>query len=491
MSRFAHRLVSCALLPGAVLTATSVCACAGAGAISPTAATPIAQEKVASETPVGDQAVPASQPASEAADGPAPGIIILVREGDTPPGSDGLPVSGLGLPATDSNGVVAFTGRLDDNGSAESFIWRDRSIFWRASEVDGPAPAGPSPLMGIGDNAEFIFQTMVSGIDALWSHEGLLLQAGQPAPGLGEGALVQLSRWPTMTPDATAFWVSDFTDGRGVRGKGRVLYRSPGATPDSIEVVLRSDDLVDGFPIARPRGLDLNYQVSSDGAHLIQVMTLDTGSEDDNDILYLDGHIELREGDLATQGGGTGLDEVWERFSRVAVNSQGDYLAVAVTDADSASDRVMVANGEIRLREGTVLDGITLSAQANVLAVTLDDTGRGAFVWSLGGFGSEYLFFACDVSRLEESVLVFQTGGATDLQDPDANIGIKGFADVGHGPALWLSAGDRLYAEVKMTDKSLPDDETLFEAVVGFPLPDCPAEGVLEAPVERGDASVS
>jgi len=464
MSLLLRRFVVGTPLSLALLAAASVVACASTGSEPPAKAAPTPPPGAETAAVVESQSGTITDEETAEVDEQ---VRIVLRQGDVLADADGLPVTGLGLAVTDGNGLLAFTGALDDEGTIDSFVWRDGALIWRASDVKGPGPGGLSPLMGSGNEGQFVFQTMVRGKDALWSQEGLLMTRGQVAPGMGEGSEILLSRASTMTPDGTAHWVSEFQDAPGAKGKGRVLYRSPGASPEAIEIVLRSDQEVGGQPIARPYGLDFNYQVSDNGEHLIQVLVLATGSPTNDDAVYLDGEIALREGEAIDQ------EESWDRFGRVAINDQGDYLAVVTTDAPNVKDLVVVYNGEVALREGKSLDGVSLAAQAQVLAVTLDNDGRAAHLWSVGGFGSEYLFFACDAANLADSVLVLKTG--QPLQEKDGNrVVIKKFSDVGHGPALSLGPGSFLYAEVSLGDKSLPPDTGPLESIVGLALPECP-----------------
>ena len=400
----------------------------------------------------------------------APPVVIILRAGDMPTGGDGLPIIGLGIAVTDGNGQPAFTGLLDGGAISDGFVWHDDTLIWRASEVQGTMPAAASPLMGAGDNGQFVFQTVVDGLDSVWSHHGLLLQKQQAAPGMDEGAQIEISRFTTMTPAGIAYWISEFRDGKGAKGKGRVLYRSPDGEPEATEIVLRSDDLVGGLPIDRPYGLDLNYQVSDNEQHLVQVMQLETGSDDDDGVLYVDGGIALREGDTASE------EEIWERFARVAINDAGDYLLAATTDAANTKDVVIAYNGEIVLREGDRVAGLRLASQATVLALSIDNSGRAVHMWSTGGFGPEHVLFACDASRLADSVLLLSTTKPLDLGPLDHRVGIDRFNNTGHGQALWLADDDRLFVAFDLVDGSDPAGTEPKQAILSVLLPACPFE---------------
>lgn len=403
----------------------------------------------------------AQQGASEAA-------VILLREGDRPVGGGGLPVAGLGIPASGAGGDVAFTGNLDDAGVLDGFVWRGGQIVFRGSEV---GLAAATPPMGIGGAGQFVFQSSLAGSDVIWSQRGQVVREGDPAPGLPAGAVLGISRRPTMLPDGRAHWLSVFVDGPGARGQGRVLYRSADASPGQIQVVLRSDDVVAGFPLARPRGLDWNYDLSDDGNHHIQVVELVTGSTADDDAVYLDGALLAREGEP------TGDGDHWTRFLHVAVNGRGDSLFSAETDGADESDVVVAFNGRPLLREGKSLgDEAKLPSQANVLALALDDRGRALQLWSVGGFGSELLLFTCDLGHLEGTIALVRTPQPLDTDaTPGPDTVLTSFADVGHGPALSLGQGNRIWLEAEIIERESSTAERR-EAIVGLRLPLCPAD---------------
>lgn len=420
------------------------------------------------------EAVPADPQQEPAA--PSPTVAIVLRQGDRPAGGSGFPIASLGIATTDGEGRLGVAGILTTDSGSEAFVWRDDAIHWRASEVAGTAPANPSPLMGLGDQGQFVFQTAVEDADAVWSQSGLLLREGEAAPGIEPPGLVLFSRWTTMTPAGTAHWVSEFRDGPGAKGRARALFRSAGATPAATVPLLRDGDLVDGLPIAR-RGLALGYQVSDNEQHLIQVMTLVSGSVNDNDVVYVDGHIALREGDE------TGDGDRWHRFGRVAIDDDGHYLVSGETDGPNPRDAVLVYDGEVALREGSKVGGAEILPQASVLALSLDNQGRAAHLWSVGGFGAEHLFFACDASRLDRSMLLATSKRTLDLDPSSPVAAIYRFSNVGHGPALWLGPGDELFVAVELVEKVEDPPAGRDKAILRFTLPDCAPE-VADSPAE-------
>ena len=387
---------------------------------------------------------------------------------------DGLAVAALGIPVGSAIPGWAFTGVLEDG---DGFIWRDGRLVWRNSDADRPQPVGAAPIMGVGMGGEFVFHTVVAGEGALWSHNGLLIRAGEQAPGFDPGVWLDFHQRATMTPGGTAFWVSGFQDGKGADGAGRVLYASPDAAPDDVQVVLRSDDLVEGIPIARPFGLSIEFSVSNDMTHLLHNVILDTGSQLDNEALYLDGAIVVREGDDAAPG------IQWDRFLQVSVNNQGDYLfsAIASFDILTGSNQrrtVLAHNGEIQVREGQALDGVLLRRPASILGLDIDNSGRAVHLWSTAGFGPEHLFFSCDAARLETSHLILTAPARLTIRQPtgpDTTAKLRRFNNVGHGPVLHLGAEDgqlRIGAEVVLHEAGEP---RLLDAIVSVDLPTCPS----------------
>jgi hypothetical protein len=390
-------------------------------------------------------------------------IVVVAETGGVVVGGDGLPVAALGIPIADGAGRIAFTGSLDDGGDGDGFVWRDGEILWRNSFAPPPRPVGAAPFMGLGDGGEFVFRTLLQGLDTLWSHHGELLRTGQQAPGLEPGAIIEFNRRAMVTPSGTAFWVSGFRDGPGTAGQGRVLYASADAAPGDVQVVLRSDDLVAGLPIGRPRGLDLEFRVSRDVRHHIHVLELDTGSELDDGALLVDGELALREGQRAS-----GRGSHWSRFRRVSINNSGDYLFSATVDGPPWRDVVLGYNGEVALRENQRVGGVRLKASAAIQGLDLDDDGRAVHLWSTDGFGAEYLFFACDAARLDESVAILTTGDTIGTQSA-----VFTFNDTAHGSVLWLTPGAAtIQVEVTLARKA-GDRLELRDAILAVPLPDC------------------
>lgn len=380
---------------------------------------------------------------------------VILAEGEVPAGGGGLAVQNLGLPVVDGAGRPAFTGRLADGAGGEGFVWLDGRVIWRNSQAQGVELRGAAPQLGLGEEARYFFRAEIDGNDALWSQGGLVAQAGQPEPLLG-GAVVELLRRPLLSAAGRSYWLAFY---KGAEGAGRALFtRSPAG---EAAVLLRSGDPVDGGVIAKPRGLDLAYDVSADGAHHVHIGELQGTGNQVVPAVLLDRAVALRAGEAA------GPDELWVRFRNVAVSSQGHWLLSGETSAPSEINTVLAYDGEVVLREGDRLGDVPLAHQAAVVAVEIDDRGRMAHLWSTGGFGRQYVLFSCSIDTLRESTVVLRTRPPIYVEGRET---ITAFEAAGHGSALRLGGGDILYAWVRL---SKPDGSSR-QAVVATHLPKCP-----------------
>src|SRR5690606_18699139 len=209
------------------------------------------------------------------------------------------------------------------------------------------------------DNGEFIYSPSIDGNDGVWTDQGYLLADGDPAPGFEGDTLVTFNSRPTMGANGTAYWVAGVNDGAGGTSTvNRALYMSTDRTPATTSVVLRSGDIVGGFPLAGGSdGIGFNYEFSDDGTHHILGLVLETGSSTDDNVVYVDGAIVARE----AHPNGSGIDN-WDNFDIHRILDDGTYGFTGDTDGSTATDEFIAINGTIVLREGDVVDGVTLGS---------------------------------------------------------------------------------------------------------------------------------
>jgi len=388
---------------------------------------------------------------------------LVARDNDIPPG-EVFPVSSLNAPFTNSLGQVGFTGGLNTGGGTDNFVWFDAGVAWHNSDEMGSVLTGAESTMGISDTGGFIYSPAVDTNDAVWTHNGALLVEGDPAPDFAPPALSVFNSRPHMIATGQAYWVGGVSLSGGNTTEARALFTSPDATTANIQVVLRSGDMVGGFVIdSGSSGIDFDYDFSSDGAHHIQVLLMDTGSTVDDGFVYVDGSLIARESTPSGDG------DNWDNFDTVAINTSGHYLFSGDTDGATTSDEFIAYDGAISIREGDAIGGFTLTTPATVNALSLDDDGRAVHLWNTSG-GIEYLFFACQSSSLVRSTMVLGTGMQVDLDDngtPDATV-TDFNASNGIGPGLDLAGDGRVFVEVDLDDGGGAE-----EAVIAIELPLC------------------
>jgi MYXO-CTERM domain-containing protein len=399
---------------------------------------------------------------------------LIARAGDVPPGA-AVALASTQPPFALSDGAVAFTGLLAD-GDAYVFL-RDQ-VVWQNTDELVSVLVGTESAMGATAAGGFVYGPEADGAEAVWTHNGLLALEGSQAPVYPAGVVTTFHSRPSMIESGAVYWLAGLNVSGGTTTQERVLYRSLTASPGDIEVVRASGDMVGGLVIAGTNGLDFDYHVSNDGLHLVMVLVMSTGSTANDEHVYVDGALFHQE----NTPNGTG--DNWDSFDLVAINDQGTYVHTGDTNGAVATDEFVAVNGTIAVREGDVIDGITLTTAASVRLVSVDDGGRIVHAWSYAGNTIETVFFACNAADLAGSSLAVLTAGVDEL-DLDGN----GFGD---GLVTDLNATNttntraltddgNLYLEVDIDDGAGP-----VPAMVRVPL-SCCGNGMLDDDEECDD----
>jgi len=297
----------------------------------------------------------------------------IVKVGDIRPGAGGDPINGINLTFTNGQGQLGFIGSVQRTTSQDAFVWYNDGFMWFNSNnalLSGAVEFG----MGIGDDARYIYSPRYADNDAVWTHDGLLLAAGAPSPGMAD-KWVKFNSRPSMLPDGTAYWVAGWTNtAGGSTTDGRVLYRSADTATPVITTVFKSGDQIGGFTILDgSSGVDFDYMVSDNDLHHINVLLMDTGNTANDGFVYVDGALIARE--LSPASGGTGAEN-WDNFDQVSINNTGNYLFSGDTDGDSATDEYIAYNGTISIREGQTVDGIELAATASLQGLAINNRNQ-------------------------------------------------------------------------------------------------------------------
>lgn len=397
-------------------------------------------------------------------------VTLIAQEGQTTPETGGDPISTLNGPFTTGTGQVGFTGSVTRVSGTDNFVWFDTGIVWfNSNAAPGNTLTGAEGTMGTGDTGEFVYSPSVDGEDSVWTQNGLLLRADDPAPG-APGQFSSFNSRPQMLPDGTAVWVGGLTNMAGGGTQARALFRAADTATPVITIVLQSGDMVGGFPIDFPSGIAFDYQFSDNGAHHIQRLLLDTGSTTNDDVVYVDGAVVARE--LSAVPGGL-PGENWDNFDQVSINNNGDYIFSGDTDGPTATDEFIAHNGVIVVREGDLLDGVTLTGAA-VQAAAINDLGQAVFIISVTG-GIEHLFFAPDAGNPATAVRLLSTDDLVDVNnDMVADFTVDDFnASTAIGPGLDLAEDGFVYVEVDLIPGA-PLVGAALESIIrlGLPIPD-------------------
>lgn len=330
---------------------------------------------------------------------------LVLQEGDTPPGA-ATPVTSVDYPTATGAGSSGFTG---DQTSGDDFVFYDGTVIWRNSDAVGVTLTGAEATSGVGLSSTFIYSPAIDGSDGVWTQAGELARDETQAPGFPAGTTSTFHSRPTMIPTGQAFWVAGYNETGGTATEGRVMYTSTDGTPATITVLLKSGDVVGGFPLSSgSSGVMFDYDFSDDGSHYLQEVDLDTGSTTTDAAVYLDGVI------VAQEGSPNGTGDNWDNFDEYGVNNDGHYLFSGDTDGVTTSDEFIAYDATVVIREGDTVGGVPLTTSATVTGLAINNLGHAVHAWNTAD--GEYLFFSCDAANLATtSELVLAVGDDLDL----------------------------------------------------------------------------
>lgn len=336
-----------------------------------------------------------------AAQGAVVPIGLVAKEGDA---LDGSTISSFSQPFVNGLGTVGFVAGLADN--SRSVWYGTGSIFNSASALPDVLVGGESN-MGISNTGGFIYSPSFNGEDAVYTQAGLLLAAGQAAPGV-PGLFSSFNSRPRMLDNGDAVWVGGTATTPTGSSSGRVLYRADPTNPAGATPVLKSGDSVGGFTIGTS-GIEFSFDVSGNGNHHIQNLTLTTGSSSNDLHVWVDGAVVAREGSPTGQG------DNWAGFKSSSINNSGNYIFAGDTDGATATDDFIAYNGVIGVRQGDVVDGVTISGTFDGAA--MNNLGEAVYVADTSL--TETLFWASDASNLGAALALLSIG---DLVDVDGDL---------------------------------------------------------------------
>lgn len=381
--------------------------------------------------------------------------LMVLKVGD-PAGPS--TVSSLNAPFTDGNGKVGFVAALAD---AQRMIWWDTGPVFFSSDALPDVLTGSEGTMGVSNTGGFIYSPSVNGNDAVYTHGGALLQRGDPIPPL-PGLYSSFNSRPTMVADGTAYWVGGSTPTQGsTSSTNRHLFKATDPTnPASITRVLGGGDVIEGKAISTSAS-NFDYWDSNNGHH-IHVLDMVTGSSANNIHVYVDGAF------VAQEGSPTGQGDNWSGFDSPGVNDAGNYIFTGDTDGPTTTDFFLAYNGAIEVREGDVLDGVTLASGFAVRAASLNNLEQVVHIWGLSS--NEHLFFG-EAGNLAASTRLLSVGDEIDIDDDLlSDYVITDFEASGAiGPGLDLADDGFIFVEVSVQPVG---GGTETEAIIRIAIPE-------------------
>lgn len=362
---------------------------------------------------------------------PVPAELVLLEGGTANTFQSGsATITAIDYPFTNGNGNLGIGLDVDEGSGSEYAVFCSSIVVWQNSDETTFSLSGGETSMGIGNigataagTCPFIYSPSIDSGDGVWTDQGFLAVENTNAPVLGGDTLSTFHSRPFMTASGTAYWVAGYNDGTGSTSTtGRVLYSSSDRTPGSIDVVVRGESTVDGFPIA-PAGIDFDYHISDNDNHHIHLLLLDTGSTADDGALVVNGEIVARE--AFSVGSPVAGGESWDNFDYMSINNDGVYVFSGDTDGATATDEFIALGGdvpelggggpEIVVREGDVVAGFTLSGTMNGLSIN-----NGGFVaWSLDTTDpvADEVIFVGEATSLGSSIDVLRVGDELDINN--------------------------------------------------------------------------
>ncbi len=368
----------------------------------------------------------------------------------------GATIDNLGQPVVNGLNQVGVFVSFDNDTHG---VWLGDDFIFRSTEVDDFALTGGEANIGVGNNGEFVYSPSVDGDDAVWGEGGLIAREDTQAPDFPSGINSTFHSRPSMTTNGAAYWVSGINDGfGGTSTTARQIYRQD-PTTGAIETVIRAGDTFGGRQVAGFGGLDFDFAIAPDESSSIFVFS------DANSPSTSDGTLVVNGSVIATEGTPSGGGDNWDNFDRVDANSLGNYVFSGDTDGSVATDEFIAYNGEIKLRQGDVIDGRTLDTSVDTLA--LNDLNQLAWIWNTDL--DETLFFAADAADPASSVALLSVGDKIDTdKDGVADFTVTDF-NAFDSEDLGFGDDGLIYVNVDVEDADGSTNEAIISVVIPAP----------------------
>ncbi len=341
--------------------------------------------------------------------------------------------------STDLNGAPAFTGVLEDG---TNFVWVGSNVVF-TTPMGLPNVLGTfeTTCLGNAPGGKFAFSANVNGNDAIITQAGVLVQAGDPVPGLPGKFFGNNSR-PLMAGNGAVSWVSSLRNtptGSNLPDRATVLSLDGTIATTTARFV--TGQTFDGVVLTNvpAQGIYLDHSLADNGYSIHRMRAALDGNPATNNTEILAVHaangpvVAVRSGTSVPVAGGQGEQyfipapgTAGTAFAAMSINSAGDWLS----SANGTSGGALLRNGTVIAKSGDTLDGIfLLQVQTNdrVQSVGISPSGSAAVVWRVYDFGlgsGRNHLFTSVAGDLSDASLVLVEGDELDWTGDGAADGV-------------------------------------------------------------------
>lgn len=366
----------------------------------------------------------------------------LIREGDTLPGdSSGFLISNINIYNT-QNGVggyafnvetfdAAGTGEIDhiwgNTTGGSGTVLRTQTTIGNFEQTGiyqiGMSDAGALAYRGISNDT-------LSGTTNMWGawvDSSLVLNERDPIANL-PGNFSTASTAVDITRDGTPYWKGGYSPNLGDStgaGQAAIFFGTEQT------VLLRDGDAIVGVSetvAASYLAIDLDLRFSALGNSYISQVLVESGSLDNDGIIVsngaalLAGGSVIREQSLIPTSVGGLAGERYDNFDRLGITESGSFMITGNTDAAETLAEFIMIDGEILLRDGDVVDGLTLNG--DIESAYQNEDGDWAAIWDVdfGANNLEALIMNGEILLLEGGLVDWNNDGLVDGLDQNGFI---------------------------------------------------------------------
>jgi hypothetical protein len=260
---------------------------------------------------------------------------------------------------------------------------------------------------GIDDAGVPVVSATVTAGDSVWQFQTPIAIEGNAVSSLPGQFWTFGSRPRVTSQTGVIYWAGGVAATSGGLTSNRGLFVGPGATP----VILGGQSYPNLPTPLVQSGFSFEYRISGNGTQVICPVTLSGATTATDGAVLLNGQgllvdgVLMREGNVIPASAGGLAGETYAAILNVGVNNSGRWMVAVDTSAATTTDDLIMIDGQVRLREGTVIDGLTLSGDPE--HVELGASGDVLAAWDVTNNTLEALV-------LNRRVLV-KEGDAVDL----------------------------------------------------------------------------